>query len=202
MLRLLSGEIKNNKALLIVRGTCINTRLVGNCACGMRDALTNTASEYLETDMTVKLNAARTLREPRWTGNGQVGKVGYGRGESSKYVCFTCRLCFHGTHVCPRCREDMKYVGTHFRAPRKNDRRAWKILETMQFGGSYRDGAGYMPKNSHELALHRRARLKYEGPYDRLAKCRGLAAGPLTPLYNPQGRHVYGRCCSIIYPDE
>lgn len=48
---------------------------------------------------------------------------------NSKYVCVPCRLVFKQTHICPTCGESMKYVHPDWRAPKRNNNRAWRRVE-------------------------------------------------------------------------
>ena len=77
-----------------------------------------------------------------------------GVGVTNKFVCFSCRQCFHTQrspkyptrdenplvcswpkyerqdgHKCPSCSAPMWYAGSFFRAPRKTAKREWKRLE-------------------------------------------------------------------------
>lgn len=64
----------------------------------------------------------------------------------SQHVCFDCRKVFKKPHFypspyakdrdkrapiypCPECGADMTYMGYKFRAPKKEDARAWKTIE-------------------------------------------------------------------------
>lgn len=78
-------------------------------------------------------------------------------GETGRYVCFRCRVCFHGTLQCPHCRTSMHYVGTHFRAPRRRNAKAWRQLERMSFSGSFRYGRGPVPMCGADVTRYLRA---------------------------------------------
>lgn len=98
--------------------------------------------------------------------------------ETSRYVCFKCRVCFHGARLCPHCKQEMHYVGTHFRAPKRANKRAWKILEAIGFAGSFRHGAGALPKSMSEVP-------KY------LAAKRNRQTLTAQKVYNSKGAPVY-----------
>lgn len=78
-------------------------------------------------------------------------------GETSRYVCFGCRVCFHGTMLCPHCKTSMHYVGTHFRAPKRSDKRSWALLEAIGFSRSFREGKGTLPRCTSEVGLYLKA---------------------------------------------
>jgi len=103
------------------------------------------------------------------------------RGETNRYVCFHCRVCFHGTSMCPHCRHGMHYVGTHFRAPRRNDLKAWRRLERMGFSGSFREGCGPVPVCEAEVARYLQTK-KGGRHLSRQEECRLAKRG--APVYD------------------
>lgn len=122
--------------------------------------------------------AKRSLRKP-------VNRMrsGYGCGETPRYACLKCRVCFHRHSPCPHCRQPMRYMGTHFRAPRRQDKKAWRILAEIGFV-SFRDGGGAVPTCMAEVPRAIEAR-KDSGWNKR--------AGDMI-LHNGGGRHTYRFC--------
>lgn len=49
----------------------------------------------------------------------------YGR-QTSTYACFNCRIANKGAHC--SCGQSMHYMGTKWRAPKKNNIKAWKHI--------------------------------------------------------------------------
>lgn len=47
---------------------------------------------------------------------------------NGKYVCVPCRNAFKGVYKCPDCGEEMRYMGKHWRAPRKKNVKAWRRI--------------------------------------------------------------------------
>ncbi len=94
-------------------------------------------------------------------------------GKSLRFACFSCRLCFHRARGadsldCPSCRQPMSEMGSHFRAPRRDDRKAWRILQALcglgvRFGSG--GGWGILPRNSSELAAFRSRRIALDVHY-------------------------------------
>ena len=83
---------------------------------------------------------------------------------SARYVCFKCRVCFHKPYhllpdqKCQNCAGDMSYAGSAFRAPRKQNVKAWALLEVMIRSGvtfSYCGGVGKLPATVNEAKQNR-----------------------------------------------
>lgn len=82
-----------------------------------------------------------------------------GNGTPRRQACFKCCLAFsmvgrNDTMPCSVCGEPTHYVGTSFRAPRRQDKRRWKVLEKLVLECGYifhNSGHGYIPKNAREV---------------------------------------------------
>jgi len=54
-----------------------------------------------------------------------------------KYVCFHCRKMFRPPdrsmrkEKCPECGGPVRFIGTMFKTPRRNDKRSWKKLQDI-----------------------------------------------------------------------
>lgn len=87
-------------------------------------------------------------------------------GTTFKRACFACRLCFHAGarapqgRPCPVCHGATTEMGTHFRAPRKGNKRAWKSLESMAKAGVFfgKYGVGAIPVSQSDQARWEAAR--------------------------------------------
>ena len=54
---------------------------------------------------------------------------------SDTYICIPCRFVTKSVWGanCPKCREPMKNMGTHWRAPKKSNERAWRLIEQGKY---------------------------------------------------------------------
>lgn len=80
-------------------------------------------------------------------------------GTPRRQACFSCRIAFslvarNDAMPCPECKQATHYVGTSFRAPKRQDKRRWKVLEKLVKECGYifhNSGHGYIPKNANEV---------------------------------------------------
>jgi hypothetical protein len=61
----------------------------------------------------------------------------HGRTATDKWACFHCRKAFaqdfnrETQPVCPDCGQPMKYMGIRFKAPRRDDKKAWLKIRKL-----------------------------------------------------------------------
>ena len=65
-----------------------------------------------------------------------MGSFDYGHWTSPKLACFKCRKSFKAVPpCCPNCGGQLHSMGTHFKAPKRSDIAAWKIVEQLYAAG-------------------------------------------------------------------
>jgi hypothetical protein len=59
-----------------------------------------------------------------------------------KMVCFACRRSFKEIAVCPECGRELVSLGRDFQAPRRSNKRAWKVVQRLYENGVRFDSCG------------------------------------------------------------
>jgi DNA-directed RNA polymerase subunit RPC12/RpoP len=79
----------------------------------------------------------------------------------TSWACFHCRKSFNKPRYgaschCPECGRPMKLMGRDFQAPRKRNKRAWRVVQRLRRAGIKFDscgcgGPGYRPRRPWEV---------------------------------------------------
>lgn len=84
---------------------------------------------------------------------------------NSKYVCFDCRSTYNRDHrQCPTCQGDVQHIGKFFKAPKRNNAKAWEAVQILFDAGlRYNSSSGkYRGTIFEDYHKHKAQYTKYE----------------------------------------